>query len=117
MFVTDPLGQGWTHNYNSYIINTDEVLDDYGHPLATPCLLVYWADGTIHVYDNENAPLHPKAITKGVYDVVTKVNGSQYTVKMKDQTVCTFTKISGAADRPEVALGRSCFNIGEKYAT
>ena len=106
IFATDPLGQGWTHNYNSYIINTDEVLDDYGHPLATPCLLVYWADGTIHVYDNENAPEHPKAITKGVYDVVTKVNGSQYTVKMKDQTVCTFTKISGAADDSPYMLTR-----------
>ena len=106
VFVTDPLGQGWTHNYNSYIINTDEVLDDYGHPLATPCLLVYWADGTIHVYDNENAPEHPKAITKGVYDVITKVNGSQYTVKMKDQTVCTFTKISGAADDSPYMLTR-----------
>lgn len=106
VFATDPLGQGWTHNYNSYIINTDEVLDDYGHPLVTPCLLVYWADGTIHVYDNENAPEHPKAITKGVYNVVTKVNGSQYTVKMKDQTVCTFTKISGAADDSPYMLTR-----------
>ena len=106
VFATDPLGQGWTHNYNSYIINTNEVLDDYGHPLATPCLLVYWADGTIHVYDNENAPEHPKAITKGVYDVVTKVNSSQYTVKMKDQTVCTFTKISGAADDSPYMLTR-----------
>ena len=106
VFATDPLGQGWTHNYNSYIINTDEVLDDYGNPLTTPCLIVYWADGTIHVYDNENAPEHPKAITKGVYDVVTKVNGSQYTVKMKDQTVCTFTKISGAEDDSPYMLTR-----------
>ncbi len=106
VFATDPLGQGWTHNYNSYIINTDEVLDDYGHPLTTPCLLVYWADGTIHVYDNENAPEHPKAITKGVYNVLTKVNGNQYTVKMKDQTVCTFTKIAGAADDSPYMLTR-----------
>jgi len=98
IFATDPLGQGWSHNYNAYIINTDEVLDDYGHPLATPCLIIFWPDGTIHVYDNENAPVHPKPITKGVYDVVTHTYSDQYSVKMKDQSVYTFTKIAGAAD-------------------
>ena len=106
IFATDPLGQGWSHNYNAYIINTDEVLDDYGHPLVEPCLIVFWPDGTIHVYDNENAPVHPKPITKGVYDVVTHTYSDQYTVKMKDQSVYTFTKIAGAADDSPYMLTR-----------
>ena len=106
IFATDPLGQGWSHNYNAYIINTDEVLDDYGHPLATPCLIIFWPDGTIHVYDNENAPVHPKPITKGVYDVVTHTYSDQYTVKMKDQSIYTFTKIAGAADDSPYMLTR-----------
>lgn len=98
IFATNPLGQGWSHNYNAYIINTDEVLDDYGNPLATPCIIIFWPDGTIHVYDNENAPEHPKPITKGVYNTVTKAGANQYTVKMKDQSVYTFTKIAGSAN-------------------
>lgn len=106
IFATDPLGQGWSHNYNAYIINTDEVLDDYGHPLVTPCLIVFWPDGTIHVYDNENAPIHPQPITKGVYDVLTRTYSDQYTVKMKDQSVYTFTKIAGAADDSPYMLTR-----------
>lgn len=106
IFATDPLGQGWSHNYNAYIINTDEVLDDYGHPLVEPCLIVFWPDGTIHVYDNENAPIHPKPITKGVYDELTRTYSDQYTVKMKDQSVYTFTKIAGAADDSPYMLTR-----------
>lgn len=106
IFATDPLGQGWSHNYNAYLINTDEVLDDYGNPLATPCIIIFWPDGTIHVYDNENAPEHPKPITKGVYNTVTKVGADQYTVKMKDQSVYTFTKIAGSDSQAPYMMTR-----------
>lgn len=106
IFATDPLGQGWSHNYNAYLINTDEVLDDYGNPLATPCIIIFWPDGTIQVYDNENAPEHPKPITKGVYNTVTKVGADQYTVKMKDQSVYTFTKIAGSDSQAPYMMTR-----------
>lgn len=92
-----PLGVGWTHSYNSYIINTDLITDDYGNPLSKPAIIVFWADGTVNVYDNDNNPTHPTAITKGVYDEVTRVSGDEYKIVTKDQTEYEFSRISGAA--------------------
>jgi RHS repeat-associated protein len=90
-----PLGAGWSHSYNCYIINTSEVKDDYGQTIGKPCLIVFWPDGTMNVYDNTGMPSNPVGITFGVYDQLTKVSSSVYTIRTKAQLLYTFTKISG----------------------
>ena len=54
LLPTNPLGAGWSHSYNAYMINTEEILDDYGNELAVPCLILVSSDGSIMVFDNEN---------------------------------------------------------------
>ncbi|MCX6303556.1 MAG: cohesin domain-containing protein [Bacteroidetes bacterium] len=92
-----PLGAGWSHSYNAYIINTIEVKDDYGQTIGKPCLIVFWPDGTMNVYDNTGTPANPAPVTFGVYDQLTRVSSSVYTVLTKTQLLYTFTKINGSA--------------------
>ncbi|HNY02114.1 MAG TPA: RHS repeat-associated core domain-containing protein, partial [Bacteroidales bacterium] len=91
-----PLGKGWSHNYNAYLINTDEILDNYGNVIGKPCLIVFWPNGSMNVYDNTGTPASPPVITKGVYDQLTRVSSGVYTVKTKTQVTYTFTKPAGA---------------------
>ena len=100
MLPTNPLGAGWSHSYNAYMINTEEVLDDYGNELAVPCLIVMSADGSIMVFDNENEPEYPSPITKGVYSTLRRLPNNKYQFKDKSQVVYVFEKINGAEDGP-----------------
>ncbi len=98
--LAQPLGNGWTHNYNTFLFTTI-VSDD---AVAKPLLVISWPDGTFDTYDNANMavgeattvfPNHARKISLGNYDILTRVSISTYTVKKKDQTILTFTKQSG----------------------
>jgi RHS repeat-associated protein len=71
----NPIGIGWNHTYNSYIYVT-----------ATR-LYVYWADGSIHIYNN-STPYN--AITEGIYNKLQYINSTRYTIILKNQQVYTF---------------------------
>lgn len=74
----NPLGYGWNHKYNSYIIYD---------PCAT---VIYWGDGRIYSYSSTT--LQPfKKIT---YDVLSIVSPMVYQVKTKDQIIYTFEKLN-----------------------
>ncbi len=92
----NPLGPGWSHTYNAYIINTTEVRDNYDQVIGKPCLIVFWPDGTMNVYDNTGSPANPLPITMGLYDQLTKISSTVYQVKTKSQFTFTFTKINGS---------------------
>ena len=100
----NPLGPGWSHTYNAYIINTTEVRDNYDQVIGKPCLIVFWPDGTMNVYDNTGSPANPPPITMGVYDQLTKVSSTVYKVKTKSQFTFTFAKISGSGTGAPYAL-------------
>ncbi len=93
LLPTNPLGSGWSHSYNAYMINTEEILDDYGNELAAPCLILVSADGSIMVFDNENAPEYPAPITKGVYSTLRKLSDTKYQFKDKSQMEYVFEKL------------------------
>ncbi len=92
LLPTNPLGAGWSHSYNAYMINTEEILDDYGNELAVPCLILVSSDGSIMVFDNENEPEYPAPVTKGIYSTLRKVTGNKYILKDKSQVEYTFER-------------------------
>ena len=92
LLPTNPLGVGWSHSYNAYMINTEEVLDDYGNELAVPCLILVASDGSIIVFDNEDEPEYPTPITKGIYSTLHKITSNKYILKDKSQIEYTFER-------------------------
>ena len=96
-FAVKPLGTGWSHTYNSFIVSTDEVKDKYGSVVAVPCLIVTWPDGTVTVYDNAGNPEFPTPITQGTCSVLRKLSETEYAITDKSQNVYVYEKISGSA--------------------
>ena len=89
LFPVRPLGHGWTHTFNSYVLPVDDHL------------IVFWPDGRLHVYRSDASGV--VAVTKGVYDTLTSVSSTQYTIRKKNQIVFTYEKLPGsAADFPFV---------------
>ena len=76
----NPIGNGWNHNYNSYIY------------ITSARLFVFWPDGTIHIY-NASSPYN--TITPGVYDTMQRISTTQYRITKKDQTTLTFNVLAG----------------------
>lgn len=100
----NPLGAGWSHTWNAYLINTSEVRDNYDQVIGKPCLILFWPDGTMNVFDNSGAPTNPAPITIGVYDQLTRISSSVYTIKTKSQITYTFTKVSGSGSKAPYVL-------------
>ena len=68
------IGAGWSHSYMA-------TLSTLGGKIY-----IVWPGGGVHVYNSSDL----KPVTKGVYDILTKVSSTIYTVKKKDQFVYTF---------------------------
>lgn len=89
LFGMRPLGKGWTHTYNSFIME----INDGGLNQEVDKLVVMWANGAIHVYNNNNGTYTNE--TNGVYDQFSK-SGNQITITTKSQIEYTFEKPNGA---------------------
>lgn len=94
----EPLGVGWTHNFNSYILPTDKsVSGDNSVQVGQALLLLANGDGTFHTYDNTN---NTSPIVRSIDDfntmVVSQTAGvvSKYEVKRPDQVVFTYEKVN-----------------------
>ncbi len=78
-----PLGDGWTHNYHTFITNVDN------HAV------VHWGGGSIDVYEADGTEF--KALSLGVYDKLT-TSGNNFVITTKSQMTYYFgEKKSGVA--------------------
>ena len=84
----EPLGEGWTHSYNSYIIKENgwtkegASIDDNW--------VVFWPSGSIHLYDC--AFMEPQSI--GVYDDMNMPDENTIIIKKLNQISFTYTKFT-----------------------
>ena len=82
-----PLGDGWSHNYHSYVTIVGKIAD------GTARAVVHWGGGSFDVYKSNGSSLVPESY--GVYDEMTVVDGGAV-VKTKSQMTYRFTtKSSG----------------------
>lgn len=77
-----PLGDGWSHNYHSFITVVGEI--DSGLRV-----IVHWGGGGIHVYKSDGNQLVPESM--GVYDKMS-LEGSEVVIKSKSQVEYRFSK-------------------------
>ena len=90
-----PLGDGWSHNYHSFIT----VVGDYQNNATDNGLrvIVHWGGGSIDIYKSDGTRLVPESI--GIYDEMEYAGGDELTIKSKSQMEYLFSKqgSSGAA--------------------
>ncbi|MCP9767898.1 hypothetical protein EGI22_08235 [Lacihabitans sp. LS3-19] len=93
----EPLGVGWTHNFNSYILPTEKSETPENVLEGRALLLLANGDGTFHTFDNtNNASPIVKSIDTFNDIIVTQAGGvvSKYEVKRPDQVVFTYQKVN-----------------------
>ena len=87
----EPMGKGWSHNYNCYIQEVSST-DATNSVIILPKTMVYWGDGTMNSFVNNSGTYVSE--TEGLYATLTKTNGGNtYTYKTKNQMTYVFTKI------------------------
>ena len=86
-----PLGDGWSHNYHSFIT----VVGEYSSGTEDNGLrmIVHWGGGSIDVYKSENGKLVPESM--GVYDELS-LDGDKILIKSKSQTKYLFSILEGS---------------------
>ncbi len=94
LYDKEPLGKGWTHNLNAYIV-VDPGNDDIN--AADDRWMMVWPSGDIQVYQPQQA----KYLTMGVYDKVTYSGGigaipTQITITKKNKVKYVFDKLAGS---------------------
>ena len=87
-----PLGDGWSHNYHSFIT----VVGDYQNNVEDNGLrvIVHWGGGGIHVYKSNGTKLVPESM--GIYDEMIYDGGNELTIKSKSQVEYLFSKQGGS---------------------
>ena len=82
-----PMGDGWSHNYHSYITIVGSGSSSY----AT----VHWGGGKIDVYSSNGSGSY-EPVSIGVYDEL-NMSGSTATIKTKNQMVYHFAYINSSS--------------------
>jgi RHS repeat-associated protein len=93
-----PLGEGWSHSYNSFVFRLNGYIytnPDNGSTTTYPKVwVVFWPNGTMHLYNAANNT----SINKGNYDELSVTNvGTDTTFVIKKKNQVTFTFKRGAA--------------------
>ena len=85
-----PLGDGWSHNYHSFIT----VVGDYQNNTADNGLraIVHWGGGSIDVYKSDGSQIVPESM--GIYDEFT-FKDDEVLIKSKSQMEYRFSKQGG----------------------
>lgn len=84
----EPLGKGWTHNYNCYIKEVNGGLD--GTNLIEPRTIIYWGDGTMNSF--KKVGNNYVAETVGLYATLTKsADGNLYEFITKNKVKYQFS--------------------------
>ena len=86
-----PLGDGWSHNYHSFIT----VVGDFQKGAADNGLrmIVHWGGGSIDVYKSDGSQIVPESM--GVYDNLT-FDGTEVLIKSKAQMEYRFSTQGGS---------------------
>ena len=82
-----PLGDGWSHNYHSFITLVAESTEEGTEKVMK--LIVYWGGGQIDVYKAENGKFVPESM--GIYDDLSQ-DGNEVVIKSKSQMEYRFSK-------------------------
>ena len=77
----EPLGPGWSHTYNAYIVPAHDQW------------LVCWPDGSLHRYSQSTGQCLDREF--GVYDQMEVLGGGIFEITKKDQIVYRFERPSG----------------------
>ncbi len=85
-FPVQPLGSGWSHSYNSYIVFVP------GTTTSEDRWIANWPDGSSNVYYKENN--YYRRETKGVYDTLIYNTSLKFTIETKDKVSFCYQKIS-----------------------
>lgn len=83
-----PLGDGWSHNYHSFITIVAEK-EEEGDDEKVMKLIVHWGGGSIDVYKSEDGKLVPESM--GIYDDLS-LDGNEVVIKSKSQIEYRFSK-------------------------
>ena len=87
-----PLGDGWSHNYHSFITVVGDYQKDAGDNGLR--VIVHWGGGGINVYKSNGTKLVPESM--GVYDEMIYGGGDELTIKSKWQVEYLFSKQGGS---------------------
>ena len=82
-----PLGDGWSHNYHSFITVVGSL--DEMNTSNNMRAIVHWGGGSIDVYKSENGQLVPESM--GIYDDISLVDG-EVLIKSKSQVEYRFSR-------------------------
>ena len=85
-----PLGEGWSHNYHSFITLVGDI--DENGSTKDMRIIVHWGGGSIDVYKSNGSQLVPESM--GVYDEASISNGVVL-IKTKAQVEYRFSKQGG----------------------
>tara|TARA_B110000285_G_scaffold235604_1_gene318577 strand:+ start:902 stop:4846 length:3945 start_codon:yes stop_codon:yes gene_type:complete len=85
-YAVKPLGRGWSHTYNSYIIRENDVGTD-----QVDYYYIIQPNGTVQVFDrNED-----EYVTKGIYDEFNESSSTRIYITKKNQVRYKYEKLDG----------------------
>ncbi len=82
-----PLGDGWSHSYHSYVTLVGRIAD------STARAVVHWGGGQIDIYKSAGSVMKPESL--GVYDELS-LDGSDIVIRSKDQMEYRFKPLGGS---------------------
>ena len=82
-----PMGDGWSHNYHSYVTLVGRIAD------GTARAVVHWGGGQIDIYKSAGSVMKPESL--GVYDELS-LDGSDIVIRSKDQMEYRFKPLGGS---------------------
>ncbi|RLD50588.1 MAG: hypothetical protein DRJ05_19430, partial [Bacteroidetes bacterium] len=88
-----PLGEGWSHTFNSCITELQGDADLPEHFRV----IVALPGGELNVYRKNGS--NYEAVTKGLYNLLAKPDPYTFTLTTKNQIVYTYEKLYGSADK------------------
>ena len=87
-FPIEPLGRGWTHTYNSYIVRESTFNAQTG--VGTYHYNIKWADGSIDIYDIDAS----EYLTLGIYDQLSEIgSGNKISIYKKSGVEYIFERL------------------------
>jgi RHS repeat-associated protein len=86
-YTYQPLGDGWSHNYHSFVTMVGSPSEGNAR------VLVHWGGGAIDVYKSDGANLVPES--NGIYDTM-ELEGGEIVVRTKSQTEYRFSLQGGS---------------------